>query len=141
KPYRTAIPAALPMADYATLVKEYATKEDEHRYSPGEVSGVVKRHVNGDPDMDRACTSHVERSNLTVRMQNRRMTRLTNAFSKKWANHRARLALTFAWYNYVRPHQTLTEKADGRKTTPAMAAGLESEPWTLRRLVKESTQS
>jgi len=141
KPYRTAIPAALPTADYATLVKEYATKEDDHRYSPGEVSGVKKRAVNGNPEMGRACTSHVERSNLTVRMQDRRMTRLTNAFSKKWANLRASHALHFAYYNFCRPHQTLTEQADGRKTTPAMAAGLESEPWTLRQLVERSTQS
>jgi hypothetical protein len=58
---------------------------------------------------------------------NRRMTRPTNAFSKKWANHRAMLALTFAHYNFCRPHMTLTENA-GRKTTPAMAAGLEQGP-------------
>jgi transposase-like protein/IS1 family transposase len=141
KPYRTAIPEALPAADFATLVKEYATKDDEHRYTPGEVTGTTKRTVNGNPDLDRACTSHVERSNLTVRMQNRRMTRLTNAFSKKWANHRAMLALTFAYYDFCRPHQTLTENAEGCKTTPAMAAGLESEPWTLRQLVERSTQS
>ncbi len=141
KPYRSAIPDILPGADFATLVKEYATKEDDHRYSPGEVCGVVKTPVNGHPEPARVCTSHVERQNLTVRMQNRRMTRLTNAFSKKWANHRAMLALSFANYNWVRPHQTLTENADGRKTTPAMAAGLETEVWTLRRLVEESTQS
>lgn len=140
KPYRTAIPAILPEADFATLVKEYATKDDEHRYSPGEVTGTVKRVVNGTPDKDRICTSHVERSNLTIRMQNRRMTRLTNAFSKKWANHRAMLALSFAYYNFCRPHQTLTEAA-GCKTTPAMAAGLEQEPWTLLQLVERSTQS
>jgi len=140
KPYRTAIPENLPTADFATLVKEYATKDDEHRYSPGEVSGIKKKAVNGDPDMHRACTSHIERQNLTVRMQNRRMTRLTNAFSKKWANHRASLALHFAYYNFCRPHQTLTEQAEC-KTTPAMAAGLESELWSLRQLVERSTHS
>lgn len=90
--------------------------------------------------MDRVCTSHVERQNLTVRMQNRRMTRLTNAFSKKWANHVASLTLHFAYYNFCRPHQTLT-KAAGVKTTPAMAAGLEDHVWTLAELVEKSTLS
>ena len=68
------------------------------------------------------------------------MTRLTNAFSKKWANHRASLALTFAYYNFCRPHQTLTAatRTDGPtvKTTPAMKAGLEDHPWTLEELVR-----
>ena len=91
------------------LVKQYATLEDSHRYSPGEVTGTEKTPCCGNPDPDRICTSHVERQNLTVRMQNRRMTRLTNAFSKKWENHSAMLALGFAYYNYCRPHQTLTE--------------------------------
>jgi hypothetical protein len=115
------------------LVKVYATKDD-HKYSPGEVSGTVKTPCCGDPDPDRICTSHVERQNLTVRMQNRRMTRLTNAFSKKWENHSASLALHFAYYNFCRVHSTL-------KATPAMAAGLEERPWTLRELVEKSTQS
>src|SRR5207253_1854939 len=128
KPYQTAIPSLLKEVDFATLIKEYATKDDEHKYSPGEVTGTKKTVCCGNPDPDRICTSHVERHNLTIRMQNRRMTRLTNAFSKKWANHRAALALHFAYYNFCRVHQTLKE-------TPAMAAGLEARPWTLRELV------
>ena len=67
--------------------------------------------------MDRICTSHVERQNLTMRMQLRRLTRLTNAFSKMWANLKAALALYFAWYNFCRVHKTL-------RMTPAMAAGI-----------------
>jgi len=94
--------------------------------------------VNGNPEEELVCTSHVERSNLTARMQNRRLTRLTNGFSKKWANHRAMLALSFAYYNYCRPHMTLTKNA-GAKTTPAMAAGLEDHVWTLEELVEKST--
>jgi transposase-like protein/IS1 family transposase len=134
KPYQTAIPSILPGADFATLIKTYATKGDEHRYSPGEVNGTIKAVCCGNPDPDKICTSHVERGNLTIRMQDRRMTRLTNAFSKKWNNHRASMALHFAWFNFGRVHLAL-------KTTPAVAAGLESRPWTLRELVERSTQS
>lgn len=138
--YRAAIPAAMPNADFAQLVKQYATSQDSHRYSPGDVIGTVKTPRNGNPDVERISTSHVERQNLTVRMQNRRMTRLTNAFSKKWVNHAFAMALHFAYYNYCRPHQTLS-KNQGSKCTPAMAAGLEDHVWTLAELVEKSTQS
>ena len=77
-------------------------------------------------------------------MGNRRMTRLTNAFSKKWGNHQASLALTFAYYNFCRPHMTLTAATRGEMkdkpsvpTTPAMAAGLEDHLWTLAELVSK----
>ncbi len=134
KPYAHAIPAALPNADFAQVVKTFATKEDGKaaRYSPGEVTGTVKTPRNGNPDPDRISTSHVERHNLTIRMQNRRMTRLTNAFSKKWENHELALALQFAYYNFCRVHQTL-------KMTPAMKAGLTDHPWTLEELVREAS--
>jgi hypothetical protein len=95
----------------------------------------------GDPDMKRVCTSHVERQNLEIRMRNRRMTRLTNAFSKKWDNHRYAMALHFAVYNFVRPHGTLTKDAKGVKTTPAMKAGLTEHPWTFAELLTEATKS
>lgn len=133
KPYQTAMPSLLKDCDFATLVKTYATKEDDqHKYSPGEVTGTEKRVCCGNPDPDFICTSHVERYNLTIRMQNRRMTRLTNAFSKKWINHRYMLALSFAHYNWVRKHQTI-------ETTPAVAAGLEDHAWTLQELVEKSS--
>jgi transposase-like protein/IS1 family transposase len=127
--------------DYAQLVKQYATKEHEHRYSPGEVVGTEKIPCCGNPDPKAICTSHVERHNLSMRMQNRRLTRLTNAFSKKWENHQAALGLYFAVYNFVRPDGTLTQAADGRKTTPAMEAGLTDHPWTLLELLQASTLS
>jgi hypothetical protein len=85
----------------------------------------------GRPDEDRICTSHVERSNLTMRMMIRRLTRLTNGFSKKWENHEAALGLFFAYYNYCRVHQTL-------RTTPAVAAGLETETWTVADLLEQA---
>jgi hypothetical protein len=131
--YKGAIPAAMPNADFATLIKMYGTPYEENRYSPPRMIDTVITPRNGNPELKRVCTSHIERQNLTIRMQNRRMTRLTNAFSKKWENHGAALALHFAYYNFCRVHSTL-------KMTPAMAAGIEDHPWTLKELVEKSTQ-
>lgn len=115
--------------DFAQLVKVYASsREGEQRYSPAECTGAIKVKVHGNPDLDRLCTSHIERQNLTIRMGMRRMTRLTNAFSKKWENHHAHLALHFAYYNFCRVHSTL-------RVTPAMEAGLTDHIWTLRELL------
>ena len=80
------------------------------------------------PVRDQICTSHVERQNLTMRMHMRRLTRLTNGFSKKWSNLHAALALHFAWYNFVRIHQTL-------RITPAMEAGITDRVWELGELL------
>jgi len=66
-------------------------------------------------------------------MHNRRLTRLTNAFSKKWANHEAMFALYVCWYNWCRSHMTL-------KTTPAVAAGIAREAWSIERLLTESAK-
>ena len=126
--------------DHAALVKTYGKFEDDHRYSPSEVLDVTAYACCGNPDLDKACTSHIERQNLTIRMQNRRMTRLTNAFSKKWDNHRYAMALHFATYNFVTQHGTLTKRAEGVKTTPAMEAGLTDHPWTLLELLEESSK-
>ena len=115
--------------NFAQLVKVYAqAREREQRYSPAEVVETIKFTIYGNPDPDQICTSHVERSNLTMRMQIRRLTRLTNGFSKKWANLRAALALYFAWYNFCRVHQTL-------RATPAMEAGLTNHIWSLDELL------
>jgi IS1 family transposase/transposase-like protein len=135
-PYRSAVPGAFgPSLDFAVLIKDYhAAPEEARRYSPPEVVRVTVRIQTGNPDENQICTSHVERHNLTIRMQIRRMTRLTNAFSKKWENHEAALALFFAYYNFCRPHMTLTAEA-GHKTTPAMAAGLTDRVWTVAELL------
>ncbi len=127
--------------DHAAMVKVYGKFEDDHRYSPSEVLETKTYVCCGDPDMDKVCTSHVERQNLTIRMQNRRMTRLTNAFSKKWDNHRFAMALHFATYNFVTQHGTLTKQAEGKKTTPAMKAGLTDHVWTMEELLLEAAKS
>ena len=83
------------------------------------------------PDPDLICTSHVERANLSIRMGMRRMTRLTNAFSKKWENLKAAYALWFAFYNFCRVHKTL-------RVTPAMEARITDHIWTVRELLEEA---
>lgn len=111
--------------DYGQIVKHYEAEAiGPGRYSPPEVVNSTIIPVQGNPNLAHICTSHVERQNLTVRMCMRRFTRLTNAFSKKLENLKAAVALHFAYYNFVRVHQTL-------KVTPAMEAGVVNGLWTL----------
>jgi len=129
--YRDAIVLSLgaQSVDFAQLVKLYASDpEAEKRYSPAECIGCKKTPVFGNPDASKISTSHVERQNLTMRMQMRRLTRLTNAFSKKWEKLHAMLALYFAWYNFCRVHQTL-------RVTPAMEAAITDHIWTIREMI------
>jgi hypothetical protein len=115
--------------DYAQLVKTYTEPQgDERRYSPAECTGAVKVVISGNPDEAKICTSHVERQNLTMRMQMRRLTRLTNAFSKRLENHRAAVALHFAWYNFCQIHGSL-------RVTPAMEAGIVDHVWSVKELL------
>jgi hypothetical protein len=119
----------LDRCDYGQLVKTYAQpQENERRYSPSECTGAVKVAISGNPDESKICTSHVERQNLTMRMEIRRLTRLTNAFSKKLENHRPAIALHFAYYNLCKIHGSL-------RVTPAMEAGITGRIWTLSELV------
>jgi len=111
------------------LVKVYSGDEaNRERYSPSEIVEARPIPVMGSPKPQRISTSHVERQNLTVRMQLRRFTRLTNAFSKKLENMKAALAIHFAHYNFCRIHQTL-------RVTPAMAAGITEEIWGIGKLL------
>lgn len=128
-----------PEVDYAQLVKSYSIPlEDqgagmsERKYSPPEVVRTTKTAIVGEPDPDKISTSYVERQNLQIRMNMRRCTRLTNGFSKKVENFKASVALHFAVYNFVRIHGTI-------RTTPAVAAGVEKRPWTIRELVELTT--
>src|SRR5205823_13332933 len=117
--------------DYAVLHKVYgaAPEAAKGRYSPAECVGVEKHRIEGNPDPKHVSTSFVERSNLSIRMGNRRMTRLTNAFSKKAENHAHMMALYFMHYNFVRIHKTL-------KMTPAMAASVTPKLWEMADMVK-----
>ena len=99
-------------------------------------TGAVKVPVMGKPNVDLISTSYVERSNLTMRMQMRRFTRLTNGFSKKAENHAHAVSLHFMFYNYCRSHMTLTKAAKGVKTTPAMASGLTDHVWTVEEILE-----
>ena len=131
KPYLEAIEGAFGGdIDYAMLVKVYgAAPEGQRRYSPAICTGAHKYRVEGNPDPKHVSTSFVERQNLNIRMGNRRMTRLTNAFSKKAENHAHMMAIYFMHYNFVRIHQTL-------KITPAMAAGVTPKLWEMSDMVK-----
>ena len=99
------------------------------RYSPAEVVKVERTVVSGTPDVTRITTSHIEKQNHTLRMHCRRLSRLTNAFSKKFENFEAAVALNFAYYNFCLIHRTI-------RMTPAMAAGVASSIWTVADLVK-----
>jgi IS1 family transposase len=116
--------------DYAMLVKIYgaAPESMKGRYSPAECIGAEKHRIEGNPDPRHVSTSYAERSNLTIRMHNRRFTRLTNAFSKKIENHAHSVALMMTYYNFVRIHKTL-------RVTPAMAAGVTDRLWEVSDIV------
>ena len=98
------------------------------RYSPAEVASTEIAPACGNPEPARICTSIVERQSLTIRMQMRTLTRLTNAFSNKWENLWAAYCLHFAYYNFCRIHRTL-------RVTPAMESNITDRVWTIEKLL------
>ena len=122
-------------ADYGQLIKHYASEkrvvEAKRRYSPAHVVRVERRSISGDPGMH-VSTSYVERQNLTLRMSQRRFTRLTNGFSKKLENHKAAVALYVAHYNLCRVHEAT-------RITPAMSLGVTDHIWTIGELIEAAT--
>ena len=132
RPYQAAVPLVFNFeVDFAQIVKSFNGSSDNdgsRRYSPANIVSTEKTQGCGNPDLNRATTSHSERLNRSIRMANRRMTRLTDAHSKKWENHEAMMGLYFAWYNFCRNHSTL-------KTTPAVAAGLTDHAWAIEELL------
>jgi transposase-like protein/IS1 family transposase len=129
-PYKSAIENTLSdRVDFAQLIKVYrASVAGEARYSPAEVVSTEVVPVIGDPNPNRICTSHVERQNLTMRMQIRRFTRLTNGFSRKFENHWAALAIYFTFYNFCRIHSSI-------RVTPAMEAKITDHVWDIAELL------
>lgn len=129
KPYLEAVEEAFGAdIDYAMLIKIYGDTPGAGRYSPGECLGAEKRRDEGQRDPKHISTSYAERANLSIRMGNRRMTRLTNGFSKKAETYAHAMAVYFMHYNFVRVHQTL-------RCTPAMAAGVTTKLWDLADLM------
>ncbi len=116
--------------DYAQIIKIYGTEQTENRrYSPSGVISADKIIFSGAPNVDLISTSYVERLNATTRLHMRRLTRLTLAFSKKRENFVAAVGLHFAYYNFVKRHNTL-------RCTPAMAAGVSGTAWSVANLVE-----
>jgi len=130
KSYIEAVEEAFgPDIDFAQLIKLFGSDDaGSGRYSPPKVTEVISKVINGNPNPKFISTSYVERQNLTMRMQIRRFTRLTNGFSKKIENLKAALALHFAYYNFMRIHQTL-------RVTPAMEAGITEHIWEWGKLL------
>lgn len=119
--------------DYGNAVKFYEAEPiGPGRYSPPRVVSSQRIPQVGEPERKHISTSLIERQNLTMRMSIRRFTRLTNAFSKKIENHKAAVALHFAYYNLVRMHRAI-------RMTPAMAAGVVNRLWSLEELVERAT--
>ena len=120
-------------ADYAQIIKLYGRLPGNRGdyYRPAKIRGSIQAPVMGNPSRERVCTSHVERKNGSIRQWCKRMTRLTYAFSKKWENHEAALALHFAYYNFCRIHGTT-------KVTPAIEAGITDRVWSLDELLTEA---
>jgi hypothetical protein len=113
--------------NYVVLYKTYESTQEETRYSPASCTGCKATTITGNPDFKHISTSYIERQNLTIRMGNRRFTRLTNAFSKKVENHAFHLALHYMYYNFVRIHKTL-------RMTPAMKAGVTDHLWSVEEI-------
>jgi hypothetical protein len=114
--------------DYAMLIKLYgAPRDGESRYSPAECIGTRTERIMGEPDAAFISTSYVERQNLTMRMAMRRVTRLTNGFSKKAEKHAHAVALHYMYYNFGRIHKTL-------RVTPAMEGGMADHVWTMEEI-------
>lgn len=123
--YPMAIYYAFGDCDYSRLIKLYG----KDGMGNDVCIGARKQRVQGFPDMTQTCTSYVERSNLTLRMQNRRFTRKTNAHSKNVGNHCRMLAIGFFHYNFIRRNLSI-------RTTPAVAAGIASREWTMADMVQ-----
>ena len=129
--------------DYGFEVKKFGMEtKGPRRYSPVRCLSAKRFAQVGNPDMDFVNTSHVERANLSFRLFNRRLTRLTLGYSKKLENLRLAMAMFVAFYNFCRTHSALkvaaTETQPAQQRTPAMAHGLTDHVWTVQDLLAAS---
>ena len=129
--YVTATEEAFGVAvDYAQIAKSYEAEPiGNGRYGPPEVVSTSRKVIKGNPDYSKISTSHVERQNLSMRMQMRRFTRLNNGFRKTVDRLKAAVHLHFAHYNFCRRHSSL-------RVTPAMEAGIVNEMWSISELLR-----
>jgi hypothetical protein len=120
--------------DYGQIIKTYGTEtsvEAQRRYSAPKITASEKKAIFGRPDFDLISTTYIERLNVTTRPHMKRLAHVTHAFSKKRENFEAAVGLHFAYYNFVRRHNTL-------RCTPAMEAGVERSFWSVADLVEAS---
>ncbi len=117
--------------DYGQVVKTFSQGdvENQRKYSPPKVVSVTRKTIVGNPEESKICTSHIEKQNHTLRMHCRRLSRLTNAFSKKLENFKAAVAMNFVYYNFAKVHGSI-------RCTPAQEAGIESSMWTVSDMVE-----
>jgi IS1 family transposase/transposase-like protein len=127
--------------NFAVMQKLYGSQDKplnkvdpNHRYSQPKCTGIKLKTCAGNPDVDKICTSHIERLNLSVRTFNRRFTRLCAGWSRKFDNHGYSVALFAITYNFCKVHSTLG-------CTPAVGARLTDHNWTVEELVKRLSET
>ena len=121
KPYLRAVSKAFgDDIDYATLVKTFQSDGDPT---------IDARTITGNPDPNHINTSYIERTNLALRMGNRRHGRKTNAFSKRIEFHKCSVSLYFLYYNFCKPHGSLGDM------TPAQVIGIADKSYDLEWVV------
>ena len=127
--------------DYGQVLKVYGLDmTNEHRYSPPACIGAEYRPIVGEPNEFMISTSYVERNNLTIRMGNRRFTRLTNGYSKKIENHVAAFDIFSIHYNWCRSNMALKVKGQPIKRTPAMYCQLTDHVWSVEEMIQKVTE-
>jgi IS1 family transposase/transposase-like protein len=119
---------------YGSLESLKGASDPNHRYSQPKCTGIKLKTIAGTPDIEKICTSHIERLNLSVRTFNRRFTRLGIGWSRKLSNHRYSVALFAVAHNYCKVHSTLG-------STPAVAANLTNHKWTIEELIRTLSET
>jgi IS1 family transposase len=128
---------ACPEVRYGQVVKK---RDERHR-----IIEVVKQSVYGEVPLETISTVYIERHNLNLRHENRRLTRKTIAFSKKDEGLMDQMTMYQSYFNCVRPHRGLKLRISdpGNRVrkwlyrTPALAAGLTDHSWSFKELMTQ----